>query len=204
MDYSPHRIFAVLLLFLIAGGCDSGGDTADFTNDFSLTIESLNPRSETVTREPAQKELSGFSFFYDGKNPDTGKQVFVIYLSDSENFSSQNVTQGLFGFIATLRERPERGTYELASPNPVLAPNQFSAVVYEDFANPQQIAFHVVGSGTLTIDASTQDRVVGSIEATGTSHLPEDSTRTQKAINVQGSFIAKSVGSFVSPATPGL
>lgn len=204
MDHPTHRIFAVLLLLLIGSGCDSGGDSADFKNDFSLTIQSLNPRTETATRKSSQKDLSGFSFFYDGENPDSGKQVFVIYLSDSENFSSQNVTQGLYGFIATLSERPEPGTYQLTSPNPILVPGEFSAVVYEDFANPQQVSFHVVGNGRLTIGASTQNRVVGSINATGTSYLPSDSSGTQKAINVNGSFTAKSVGSFVAPATPGL
>lgn len=203
MTHSIPKILGVLLLLSTLTACDRG-DTQDINNEFSFTVASLTPNSKTASAASVSQEISGYSFFFDAENPTTGTQLFSIYLHGSENFSRQNATQGLFGFLARTSERPESGTYDFTNPDSTLGTSRFQAALYENFANPQSTPFYVISSGTLTIESSSQNRIVGSIEASGTSFSGSDSDQTQQAVTISGTFTAKSVDTFVPLDTPAL
>lgn len=199
------RIFyvALLPLALLLQGCDSGGASADINNEFTLAIEPASSNA-TASEAASQATVSGFSFFYDAENPETGEQAFGIYLSNSQSFSSESASQGLFGFVARASGRPGTGTYDFANGDSGLGASQFVGFLYENIANIQSAPFYVIESGTLTLEASSGSKVSGSIDATATAYTFTNSGMTQETVTITGSFTAKDVETFVSFATPGV
>ena len=203
MRYSiPLRVLCVALFpFLFVTACDSGGSNDSVDNQFSLTIEPASSSGTIV--EAVQKELNGFSFFYEGENPNTGEKAFGIYLSDNESFSKQNATDGLFGWVARSSDQPDSGSYSFTmQPDP--GDNNFVGFFYEDFANFQNEPWHVIESGTIQINESSGNKVSGSIEATGTTYTPTDGGVTEEPVTITGSFTAKDVETFVAFNSPGV
>ncbi len=202
MRYSiPLRVLCVALLpFLFVTACDSGGSNGgSVDNQFSLTIEPASSSEATV--EAVQKELNGFSFFYEGENPNTGESAFGIYLSDNESFSEQSATDGLFGWVARSSDRPDSGSYNFTDqPNP--GTTNFVGFFYEDFENFQNKPWHVIESGTIQINESSGNKVSGSIEATGTTFTFTDGGVTEETVTITGSFTAKDVETFVAFNNP--
>lgn len=185
--------------------CDSGGSSAEVDNEFNLNIEPTGSSASAVANvESARKAVNGFSFFFDAEHPETGEQAFGIYFNDGQSFSADGATQGLFGFVARLSTRPSTGTYTFASGNTGVQSSQFVGFLYEDFSNIQSSPFYVIESGTLTLDTSTDERVAGSIDATGTSFTFANGSLEQETVNITGSFTAKSVDVFAGFGTPGV
>lgn len=190
-----------MLLFMAA--CDSGGSGGEeVNNEFTLDVTPTSSSSNAQVRAIEDKTLNGFSFFFDAENPETGQQAFAIYLSNSESFSRQSATQGLFGWIARGSDRPGSGTYSLKS-GADFSGSAFAGVLWESFGGGGQSApFYVIESGTLTLDASSDDRVAGSIDATATAFSFTSSGATQESVTLSGSFTAKGVDEFVSLSSP--
>lgn len=185
--------------------CDSGGGSAEVDNEFNLNIEPAGSSASAVANvERARKSVNGFSFFFDSEHPETGDQAFGIYFNDSESFSADGATQGLFGFVARLSARPSTGTYSFASGSSGVQSSQFVGFLYEDFTNIQSSPFYVIESGTLTLNTSTDEKVAGSIEATGTSFTFVNGSLEQETVTITGSFTAKSVDVFAGFGTPGI
>lgn len=200
----PLRILFIALLpvALVLQGCDSGGSSAEVNNEFSLTIEPTSS-SATAPEAVSQETVNGFSFFYDAENPETGEQVFGIYLSNNESFSSGNASQGLFGFVARASGRPGSGDYQFASGGS-LQPSQFVGFLYRDIANIQTAPFYVIESGTLNLQTSTDSEVAGMVDAEGTAYTFTDSGFTQESVTITGTFTAEDVDTFVNFSTPGV
>lgn len=188
------------LLFLFAA-CDSGGSNTDVNNEFTLTIEPTSS-SATTPEAVSQATVNGFSFFYDAEHPETEEQAFGIYLSNDQSFSAQSSNQGLFGFVARASSRPGTGTYDFSN-GETLQDSQFIGFLYEDIGNPQGSPFYVIDGGSLTLNESSNSKVSGSIEATGTAYSYSGSELTQEPVTVTGSFTAKDVETFVPFSTPG-
>lgn len=211
----PHRMYVssssrsvfCLLLFasLAIAACDSGGSSGDVNNQFDFSIQSASTSNAEVAKlESARKQVSGFSFFFDAEHPETGEKAFGIYLSDSEAFSADGATQGLFGFLARLSARPGPGTYSFTSGSSGVQSSQFVGLLYENFSNIQNAPFYVVESGTLTVETSTETEVSGRVDATGTSYSFVNGSVEQEAVEISGTFSAKSVETFVAFNTPGV
>ncbi len=202
---SRHILFLALLpLALALQGCDSGGasENEEINNEFTLTIEST-PSSATAGKAAAQATVNGYSFFYDAENPETNEQVFGIYLSNNESFSSGSASQGLFGFMARSSSRPGTGDYEF-SRGEGLQPSQFAGFLYEDVANFQNEPFYVIESGTLTLETSSDGEVGGTIDASATKYTFTGSDFTEESVTVTGGFTAKNVETFAGFSTPGV
>jgi len=191
-------LVALLPLFLVLSACDSGGSNGGaIDNEFTLTIEPSSSSSSSAAAKVQQEEINGFSFFYDAENPETDEQAFGIYLSDAESFSKQEATDGLFGFIARDGSRPAPDTYTFGDLRADSEQSGFVGVLYRDFTNFQSAPFYLIESGTLTIKASSDDEVAGSIEASGTKITPTGSSFEEEPVTITGSFSAKDVETFV-------
>lgn len=205
--FSVRTIALVLLPFaFFLQGCDSGGSSGDdneINHSFSLTIESTSSNA-TTSKAAVQATVDGYSFFYDAENPETGEQAFAVYLSDNESLSSESAGQGLFGFVARASGRPGPGNYTFSDGDSELGASQFIGFLYRDVANVQNAPFYVVEGGTLTLDDSSEDRVSGTIEASGTAYSFSGSEVTEEPVTISGSFTARDVETFVSFATPGI
>jgi hypothetical protein len=202
--HSLSLLFAALLpVLFVLSACDSGGES-DVNNEFSLSITPVSSSSAGGSLAAAeQKDLSGFSFFVDQEDPETGEQVFGIYMSDDESFSEQNATQGLFGFVARETPRPGSGTYSFGGGG-TLQSSDFAGVLYEKFGSGQQgDPVYVVLDGTLTLDESSADKVAGSIDTRAVEIVVSGTAVQRDTVRIEGSFTAKDVNTvvpFTSPA----
>lgn len=203
--FSFRTLVLVFLPLFVLAACDSGGSNGgEINNEFAFTVTPSSESASVSAKAASQKDVSGFSFFYDAENPETGEQVCGIYLSGNESFSTQSVAQGLYGFIARASECPSSGTYDLTSGAGGIESSQFAGVLYEDVSNIQSTPFYVIESGTLTIDESGSNKVSGSVEATGTSYTFTGSEYEQETVTITGTFTAKNVEAFVAFDTPGV
>jgi len=202
MRYSiPLRVLCIALfpvLFVIA--CDSGGSNDSVDNQFSLTIE---PTSSSGTTVEQQEEVSGFSFFVDAEDTETEEEAFAIYMDNEESFSTESASQGLFGWIAWDASQPGTGEYNFNSDGEVTE-NGFAAVLWKDVQNTQAAPFYVVEGGTLTLSESSDDKVVGSVDATGTKVTITPSGASEEPVTITGSFTAENIDTFVELSGPGV
>lgn len=193
---------ALLPLLFLFVACDSGGSSGedDIDNQFTFTIE---PASSSGTTVEQQQEVSGFSFFVEAEDSEMEEEVFAVYLDDGESFSAESASQGLFGWIALDASQPGTGEYNFNSDGQVTA-NEFGAVLWEDVQNPQVAPFYVVEGGTLTISESSDDKVAGSIDATGTKVTITTSGSSEEPVTITGSFTAEDIETFVELSNPGV
>ena len=202
MRYSiPLRVLCIaLFLFLFVTACDSGGSNDSVDNQFSLTIE---PTSSSGTTVEQQEEVSGFSFFVDAEDTETEEEAFAIYMDNEESFSTESASQGLFGWIAWDASQPGTGEYNFNSDGEVTE-NGFAAVLWKDVQNTQAAPFYVVEGGTLTLSESSDDKVVGSVDATGTKVTITPSGASEEPVTITGSFTAENIDTFVELSGPGV
>jgi len=202
MRYSiPLRVLCIALFpFLFITACDSGGSNDSVDNQFSLTIE---PTSSSGTTVEQQEEVSGFSFFVDAEDTETEEEAFAIYMDNEESFSTESASQGLFGWIAWDASQPGTGEYNFNSDGEVTE-NGFAAVLWKDVQNTQAAPFYVVEGGTLTLSESSDDKVVGSVDATGTKVTITPSGASEEPVTITGSFTAENIDTFVELSGPGV
>lgn len=198
---------ALLPLLFIFLACDSGGSSGgDVDNQFTFTIEptsssSASDNASNGTAVKRQEEVSGFSFFVEGEDSDTEEEVFAVYLSDEESFSTESASQGLFGWIALDASRPGTGEYSFGTE---VTPNTFAAVLWQDVQNVQASPFYVIEEGTLTLSESSDEKVAGSIDASGKKVTFTSSGASEEAVDISGSFTAEDIDTFVELSRPGV
>ena len=197
----PLRVLCIALFpFLFVTACDSGGSNDSVDNQFSLTIE---PTSSSGTTVEQQEEVSGFSFFVDAEDTETEEEVFAIYLNDEDSFSTESASQGLFGWIALDASQPSTGEYNFNGDSEVTE-DEFAAVLWKDIQSTQAAPFYVVEGGTLTLSESSDDKVAGSVDATGTKVTITPSGASEEPVTITGSFTAENIDTFVELSDPGV
>lgn len=210
---------ALVPLLLVFSACDSNGDDEEVTNnEFTLDVTSTSSSSALSPKSARDTTLEGFSFFYDGQDPETGEEVFAIYLNGTDDFSQTSAQEGLWGFLARKSSRPSTGTYDVgALPHTDgLNEDEFLGLIYEQIDAQQggmiTAPFYFTESGTITLNESTDNRVSGTLDLSaaaitvdvdttgGTPTIITDTTD----VAITGSFAAQNVENFasVSPATP--
>lgn len=202
---------ALVPLLLVFSACDSGGDEEqDTSNEFELEVSSTSSSSALSPKSDPDTTLKGFSFFYSDTDPDTGEEVFAVYFNGDDEFSETSAQQGLYGFVVRKSSRPSTGSYQLASVRQVdgLDKQDFVGLIYEKIdAQDSETSFlsapfHFFESGTLTLDESTDNRVSGSIDGTGTTFTIDTSGETpqynETTVQITGSFSARNVENFVT------
>lgn len=222
--YTMTRFFSLRLLglalvplLLVFSACDSSGDEDTETdNEFTLDVNSTSSSSALSAKSAPDTTLKGFSFFYDGEDPETSEAVFAIYFNGDNDFSQSSTQEGPYGFIVRKSSRPSTGTYNIASVRDVdgIDEQDFVGLIYEkiDEQDPNtgllSAPFHFLESGTLTLNESTDDRVSGTIDGTGVSFTIDTSGQTpqynETSVQITGSFAARNVENFanVDPSTP--
>lgn len=186
--------FALLPLLFVFAACDSGGSNSTIDNQFSLTITSSSSSSAAVSKN-TKKDLNGWSFFVDtGDVEEVDEQSFVVYFSNSESFSKENATQGLFGFVARTSSQPDPGDYSI-SDQP--SSSDFVAWLYEDLSNTQGAPYYVLHDGTVSFETSTDNKVEGSISGTATEYEFTSSGVSLDTVDVSGTFTAENLDDFI-------
>lgn len=208
------RRFLYLALFPLLFGltaCDSGGsdgNDAEVQNEFSLEVDSKSSTSGNVASKTRRDTtIDGFSFFYRGQNQ-RGDEIFGIYLSDNESFSSQNASNGLFGFLArNSSQLPNTEEHDIVKLEQGFDSGDFISVLYENLSTSgfQDAPFYIPQGGTVEFSTSTEDEVSGTIDIpTAYAITPNTSTGTLDTteVSISGSFTAKSTDGFAPLTTP--
>lgn len=191
--------------------CDSGGSNdgeTEIKNEFSLDVNPESSSARSVTAKALRDTtIDGFSFFYSGENRQ-GEEVFGIYLSGNESFSSQSAQDGLFGFLArNSSELPDTGEHDIVTLEQGFDSGDFISVLFEDLGTDgfQDAPFYVPQGGTVEFSTSTEDEVSGNVNiptayaiTVNTSAGTLDTTE----VSISGSFTAKSVDTFAPLTTP--
>ncbi len=191
------RILCLVLLPLAftLTACDSGGSGSDIDNQFTLTISSSSSSSTAAVPKKAKKDLNGWSFFVDTEDvEEVDEQSFVVYFNDSESFSEQNATQGLFGFVARRSSQPGTGDYTISDQS---SSSNFVAWLYEDLGNTQNAPYYLIHDGTVSFETSTDNKVEGTISGTATEFEFTSTGASLDTVDVSGSFTAKNLDEFV-------
>lgn len=206
---SYRFILAVFLpvLFVISA-CDSGGSNGDeTTNEFSLTVTTTNS-SGAMAKAVSDTTIRGYSFFYAGQNPDTGEEVFSIYMSGNDSFSDQSAQDGLYGFLARQSSRPNAGEYDVVHLEQEIDSGNFIGVLFEDVGSSgsNNEPFYVPDGGTVTLTSSTSDRVEGRVDLTAEAISFNFSGATASIdttdVQISGEFSARNVEQFANLARP--
>jgi len=204
LPFAPISLALLFPLLLFAGACDSGGaEEKNVDNEFTFEIASASSSSIESERAAVQDTtISGFAFFFADQIPETGQGAFAIYLNDSNSFSRENASRGLFGWLTGGSERPGTGSYSLKGDASFDDPD-FTGTLWEDFEGGLQGgALYAIESGTLTLDSSSEARVAGTIEATATATALSDTGTTKELVTISGSFTAEDVEVFIPLANP--
>jgi hypothetical protein len=191
------RILCLVLLPLVftLTACDSGGSGSDIDNQFTLTISSSSSSSTAAVPKETKKDLNGWSFFVDTEDvEEVDEQSFVVYFNDSESFSQQNATQGLFGFVAQRSSQPGTGDYTISDQS---SSSNFVAWLYEDLDNTQSAPFYLIHDGTVSFETSTDNKVVGTLSGKATEFEFTSTDMSLDTVDVSGSFTAKNLDEFV-------
>lgn len=201
----------VFALTLVA--CDSGGDNqGDVQNEFSFDITEVSPSSDAVaaTKERQETSLNGFSFFFEGTDPSSDEEVFLIYFTQNNELGSQSSSSGLFGFAVRNTLRPGTANYNFVSleSDPDLSAD-FGMMLFESVENfgtggGSAFSWYLSDGGTMQITTSADDRVEGTISADAMRVFFDGSTADTTRVTIGGEFTAKNADSFVgvSPFTP--
>lgn len=196
---------AVVGLTIIA--CDSSGDNGNdtsFQNNFSFDITETSGSTAAATAAPgkAVSTLEGFSFFFDGTNPESGDQAFVVYFTQENALDDGAANEGFFGVVFRESLRPGSNTYNFASldsePNPQ---SDFGMMIIEgigDFGTDGgSYSWYLGEGGTLEMTTSSDDRVDATVNAEALRVSFDGTTTDTTRVTVDGSFSARSADSFV-------
>lgn len=201
---------ATALLFMVAA-CDSGGgsDEESFANEFSFSISEVTPSAAPLAAQQASTSLDGFSFFFEGTDPESDEDIFLVYFTQNNELSAESSGQGLFGFVVRSGPRPGTGGGNFVSLDTEGVPSEDFGMMLlegaEDFGTAGgSFNWYLSDGGTIDVTTSSGDRFEGTINAEATrvsfSGTEGDTTR----VTIDGSFAARSADSFVgfSPFTP--
>lgn len=205
---SYRLVLAIFLpILFVISACDSGGSNDEESNEFSLQI-TTSTASAVAPKAVSDTTIDGYSFFYSDQHPQTGEEVFSIYLSGNESFSEEGAQEGLFGFLARNTTRPSEGTYDLVDLDQGIESGDFVGVLFEDYGSDgyEDRPFYVPTSGTVTLSQSSSDRVEGSVDLNAHAISFDFSSPTPTVdtteVDITGSFSARDVQKFANLATP--
>jgi len=202
---------AATILLLMVAACDSGGgtDEASFANEFSFSISELAPSAAPLAAQQAPSNLDGFSFFFEGTDPETNDEIFLVYFTQNNELNAESSSQGLFGFVVRYGPRPGVGGGNFVSlDSDVELTDNFGMMLLEgaeDFGTAGgSFNWYLSDGGTIDVTTSSGDRVEGTINAEATRVFFDGSTSDTTRVTIEGSFAARSANSFVgfSPFTP--
>jgi len=204
-------LMATTLLLMVAA-CDSGGgasDDASFANEFSFSISEVTPSAAPLAAQQASSSLDGFSFFFEGTDPESNEEVFLVYFTQNNDLSDESSGQGLFGVVARQGSRPGVGGGNFVSLDTEVAPAEdFGMMLLEGAENfgtaGGSFNWYLSDGGTIDVTTSSGDQVAGTINAEATRVSFDGSGTDTTRVTIDGSFAARSADSFVgfSPFTP--
>jgi len=200
------------VLFLTLAACDSGGANNEepLANEFSFNIAEVTSSSTSLlAKQQATTTLDGFSFFFEGDDPQSSDDLFVIYFTQEEALSTESASQGLFGFAVRYGQRPGTGTANFVSLTSASEPtDDFGMMLFEDVesmgTDGGSFSWYLSDGGTLEVNTSNDDRVEGTISAEAMRVSFNGSVSDTTRVTIEGPFAARSADSFVgvSPFTP--
>lgn len=203
-------MLAVVLAFTVVA-CDSGGENQeDVQNEFSFDITEVSNASEAVTATTGntQTTLNGFSFFFEGTDPNTNEKLFLIYFTQDSELSSESSSTGLFGFVIRNTLRPEADVYNFVSldADPELS-TDIGMMLFEsvgDYGTGGSFSWYLSDGGTMQMTTSSDNRVEGTISADAMKVSFDGTAADTTRVTIGGTFTAKNADSFVgiSPFTP--
>lgn len=200
--------YAVLPLFVFLVACDSGGDNEEeIDNHFELEITEASAEAEGQATPKTERDLSGFSFFAEGTDPETGESAFGLYFNDSESIDEQSAQQGLFGIAVRQGGRPSTGSYSVDfSEEDFGLGSSLGLVLFENVEDIQNGASYYFGtSGTINFNTSSDREVGGSInvEAMRIQMQFDESNNEFSSdttdVLITGEFTARNAETFLPP-----
>lgn len=214
-----NRVFQTFWVSLAAGAllftlaaCDSGGTNSEepLANEFSFSVTEMTSSSTSlVAKQQATTTLDGFSFFFEGEDPESSDKLFVIYFTQENDLSAESSNQGLFGFAVRHGQRPGIGTANFVSLASQSEPtDDFGMMLFESVgsvgAEGGSFRWYLSDGGTLEVNTSNDDRVEGTINAEAMRVSIDGSVSDTTRVTIDGTFAARSADSFVgvSPFTP--
>lgn len=195
--------------------CDSSGDTAEdpqFLNEFSFSISEVESSSSTTSnargvvaqQSSSVQELNGFSFFFEGTDPETGEEAFALYFSSGDELTSESTNEGLFGFAFRESPRPSAGTYGFGALDGENGPPtaEFGMIVFEnigDFGNSETgFTWYFVDGGTIDLTSSGSGRVDGELRAEAMRLSFDGMTSDTTRVLIEGAFVSEDVETLVN------
>jgi hypothetical protein len=210
---AASMVFAVFVGLVLAG-CDSGGSNSTaspFQNEFSFDIAAVSTTNALAT-DPGAKvgaTLDGFSFFFEGTDPETGEDIFVLYFTQENELSTESSSQELFGFAIREGPRPGAGVYDFVPIDADLSPeNDFGMMLIESTGDVGtgggSLSWYLAETGTIQLSTSADDQVGGTVSAEALKVTFEGTATDTTQVRIDGTFAAKNAESFVgvSPFTP--
>jgi hypothetical protein len=196
----------------MVAACDSGGGASgdeSFANEFSFSISEVTPSAAPLAAQQASSSLDGFSFFFEGTDPESNEDVFLVYFTQNNDLSAESSGQGLFGVVVRYGSRPGIGGGNFVSLDAEGAPTEdFGMMLLEGAENfgtaGGSFNWYLSDGGTIDVTASSGDQVAGTINAEATRVAFDGSGTDTTRVTIDGSFAARSADSFVgfSPFTP--
>ena len=177
--FLQHLLVALLFVGApLLAGCDSGGDDDDDNGGPGGFLGSFDAE---INGDGFSEELDGNAWFWSGEDPDTGQEIFYVWMSPTQN---QQVSNALW--FATLSDRPGTGTYQFINFEEGdiedAINNQFASWLYSE-------ANYFTGTGgELTITSSSSSRVQGTFSFSALGF--NTTTAEELAVTVSGSFNA--------------
>lgn len=203
-SYSSLLLALVLSLTLVAcdsGGSDGGEDDgggSPFANEFSFEV---TESTASAARKSALTTLNGFSFFFEGTDPETDSEAFVLYFTGEDELSSSSSSQGLFGFAVRETLRPGTGTYSLISLDDEDPGSNFGMVLLEgadDFGSGSgSFTWYIADGGTVELTTSSDDQVEGQVSAQAMQVTFDGTGSDTTRVTINGQFAAENGESFI-------
>jgi hypothetical protein len=202
--HSYSSLLLALLLSVTLVACDSGGSDGDdgggtqFANEFSFEI---TESTASATNKSTAATLNGFSFFFEGTDPETDSEAFVLYFTGEDELNSSSTSQGLFGFAVRETLRPSTGTYSLISLDDEDPGTNFGMVLLEgadDFGSGSgSFTWHIADGGTIQLTTSEGDRVDSQVSAQVMQVTFDGTTSDTTRVTISGQFAAENGESFI-------
>ena len=181
---SVFTIFLVSAMLLVGlSACDST-DSNDDPGD-------MPPETASVTVGESNLELN--AFFAAGEDPETGVELFIIYLTESDETDFERESRG---FIARFGSQPGAGTYAFGNfdieEDDIEDDRLEDEFVFEfrEVEDGEEFPTSIILSngGELTINTSTDSEVTGSFEVDATEFPFLEGDQTD--VSVEGTFNA--------------
>lgn len=180
--YQRSRTYLLALILLVGmTGCDSG-DSNDEGDSGNLS----NGRFTLSTSGAIEMNTEGTAYFGEVTDPDTGEDFFALYLVE-ENSSGAG---GNFVWVAREGTRPGQNIYPLID----IEVDDDLSTGFGAYAvlggSSSTVSWIVSTGGTLTIDGSSSDQVLGSLSLEGTMISFTGGGTQEEDVEIEATFNA--------------